>query len=79
MKVRPAGEYPLDVYFLMDFSASMRDDLTTVQRIANDICVLCVYHVCVMSVSCVYHVFIMCVVCVCVCVCVCTFVMCVPL
>ena len=50
MKVKPAGEYPLDVYFLMDFSASMSDDLATVQSIASDICVLCVYHVCVMCV-----------------------------
>jgi protocadherin alpha len=35
--VRPAGDFPLDVYFLMDFSASMTDDLQTVQMIANDI------------------------------------------
>ena len=56
MKVRLTGEYPLDVYFLMDFSASMSDDLATVQRLANDICALCVYHVCVISVSCVCHV-----------------------
>ena len=55
VKVRPAGEHPLDVYFLMDFSSSMSDDLTTVKSIANDICVLCVYHVCVMCVSCVCH------------------------
>ena len=71
MKVKPAGEYPLDVYFLMDFSASMSDDLATVQSIASDICVLCAYHVCVMSVSCtcVCHVCVMCLSCAC-CVCV---------
>nr|WEL12719.1 integrin beta 1C [Halisarca dujardinii] len=35
--VRPSGDFPLDMYFLMDFSASMNDDLATVQAIANDI------------------------------------------
>ena len=35
--VRPAAVFPLDVYFLMDFSNSMRDDLTTLQSIAEDI------------------------------------------
>ena len=35
--VRPAPTFPLDVYFLMDFSASMDDDLTTLQSIAGDI------------------------------------------
>ena len=37
LKVRPAGDYPLDVYFLMDFSASMGDDLSSVQNLANTI------------------------------------------
>ena len=37
LEVRPAGDYPLDVYFLMDFSASMGDDLSSVQNLANTI------------------------------------------
>ena len=35
--VRPAGDYPLDVYFLMDFSSSMSDDLLNVQFLARSI------------------------------------------
>ena len=35
--VRPAAVFPLDVYFLMDFSESMYADLTTLQSIAGDI------------------------------------------
>nr|WEL12718.1 integrin beta 1B [Halisarca dujardinii] len=35
--IRPAPTFPLDVYFLMDFSASMEDDLATLQSIAGDI------------------------------------------
>ena len=35
--VRPAAVFPLDVYFLMDFSGSMADDLATVQSVAGDI------------------------------------------
>ena len=46
--MRPAGDFPLDVYFLMDFSASMTDDLQTVQMIANDISELLCCHVIVM-------------------------------
>lgn len=37
VKVKPAGNSPLDVYFLMDFSASMYDDLATVRSISSDI------------------------------------------
>ena len=35
--VRPAAVFPLDVYFLMDFSESMNDDLATLQSIAENI------------------------------------------
>ena len=35
--VRPAAVFPLDVYFLMDFSNSMNDDLATLQSIAGNI------------------------------------------
>ena len=37
LRVRPAAVFPLDVYFLMDFSSSMEDDLVTLQSIAGDI------------------------------------------
>ena len=37
LRVRPAAVSPLDVYFLMDFSVSMEDDLVTLQSIARDI------------------------------------------
>ena len=37
LEVRPAGDYPLDVYFLMDFSASMGDDLNSVKNLADTI------------------------------------------
>ena len=37
LEVRPAGDYPLDVYFLMDFSASMNNDLNSVKNLADTI------------------------------------------
>ena len=33
----PAPDIPLDVYILMDFSASTRDDLQVLQQIAHEI------------------------------------------
>ena len=35
--VTPAPDIPLDVYILMDFSASTRDDLQVLQQIAHQI------------------------------------------
>jgi hypothetical protein len=35
MKVKPAAVFPLDVYFLMDLSLSMEDDLRSLQQLAN--------------------------------------------
>ena len=35
MKVKPAAVFPLDVYFLMDLSRSMEDDLRSLQQLAN--------------------------------------------
>ena len=37
LTLKPAAVFPLDVYFLMDFSNSMKDDLATLQSIAVDI------------------------------------------
>lgn len=37
MKYRPARNYPLDVYYLMDLTWSMRDDKNTLVNIANDL------------------------------------------
>ena len=37
LQVRPARNYPLDVYFLMDLSASMANDLTNLQNLASQI------------------------------------------
>lgn len=37
MTVTPAPDIPLDVYILMDFSASTRDDLQVLQQIAHEI------------------------------------------
>ena len=42
--LRLAAIFPLDVYFLMDFSDSMGDDLATLQSIVGNICMLvCVW------------------------------------
>ena len=41
--VRPAAVFPLDVYFLMDFSQSMNDDLATLQSITRDIGEMCIF------------------------------------
>lgn len=37
MKYRPARNYPLDVYYLMDLTWSMRDDKTTLVNMASDL------------------------------------------
>lgn len=37
MKYRPARNYPLDVYYLMDLTWSMRDDKDTLVNVANDL------------------------------------------
>lgn len=37
MKYRPARNYPLDVYYLMDLTWSMRDDKETLVNVANDL------------------------------------------
>lgn len=37
MKYRPARNYPLDVYYLMDLTWSMRDDKHTLVNVANDL------------------------------------------
>jgi hypothetical protein len=37
LSIKPVGEFPLDVYFLMDFSVSMFDDLKTLNDLANNI------------------------------------------
>jgi hypothetical protein len=41
LSIKPVGEFPLDVYFLMDFSVSMFDDLKTLNDLANNICEFC--------------------------------------
>lgn len=37
LQVRPARNYPLDVYLLMDLSASMADDLVNLQGLGTQI------------------------------------------
>jgi hypothetical protein len=37
ISVRPAADYPLDIYFLMDLSASTVDDIATMRSLATDI------------------------------------------
>ena len=54
MKVKPAANFPLDVYFLMDFSQSMKNNLDTLQRLAYGTGVWCVcVRVCVHACACV--------------------------
>ena len=37
IRVSPSPDYPLDLYFLVDLSESMRDDLETLKLLTNDI------------------------------------------
>lgn len=37
MRFRRAGGLPLDLYYLMDLSYSMRDDLHTLRRLGSDL------------------------------------------
>lgn len=37
VKVRPAENFPVDIYFLNDLSNSMKPDLKNLQKLANDI------------------------------------------
>lgn len=36
--VRPAENYPVDLYFLMDLSKTMQDDLGNLKSLAGNIC-----------------------------------------
>ena len=38
LKIKPAPNFPLDLYFLMDFSYSMKNDLNKMKSLALDIC-----------------------------------------
>ena len=37
LTVRPAENYPVDLYYLMDMSASMNNDLTSLRALAGTI------------------------------------------
>ena len=37
LQVMPANNFPIDLYMLMDLSASMEDDLANLQRLGVDI------------------------------------------
>lgn len=37
VEVTPAADYPLDLYFLMDLSSSMQDDLNTIRLVAGEL------------------------------------------
>jgi hypothetical protein len=38
VNVRPAKNYPVDLYFLMDLSKTMQDDLGNLKSLAGNIC-----------------------------------------
>ena len=40
LSVKPSKDYPLDVYFLMDLSGSLDQDLATIQNISGSISAL---------------------------------------
>lgn len=37
VRVRPARDFPIDLYLLMDLSFSMRDDLANLKRLGADL------------------------------------------
>lgn len=37
VSIRPANKFPLDIYFLMDKSYSMRDDLENLKKLASQL------------------------------------------
>lgn len=37
MNVRQAEDYPVDMYYLMDLSQSMKEDLETIRQLAGDL------------------------------------------
>ena len=36
--VKLLSNFPLDVYFLMDFSSTMADELETLEEVASEVC-----------------------------------------
>lgn len=38
ISVKPTTNYPVDLYYLMDLSATMRDDLDQIKKLGNLIC-----------------------------------------
>ena len=38
ISVKPAKDYPVDLYYLMDLSATMRDDLDQIKKLGSQIC-----------------------------------------
>ena len=43
LSVKPSRNYPLDIYFLMDLSVSLEDDLEIMQQLSSDISKKVVY------------------------------------
>lgn len=57
IEIEPSKNYPVDFYILMDLTATMKDDLNNVKKLALDICKytnFCHHHA-LLFLSCLYN------------------------